>query len=73
VGAKALNITSASTSVSDVLITGSGVKATGKAVLEIASTGSTAAGGALLKVAHSGTGDPAAATSYIASFSQAGA
>jgi hypothetical protein len=71
VGAKALNITSASTSVSDVLITGSGVKATTKAVAEITSSGATAAGGAVLRV--SATGTPAAATSYLAVFTNAGA
>lgn len=73
VAAKAINIASASTTVSDVLIAGSGVKANTKAVVEVTSTGATAAGGALLRVAHAGTGDPAAATSYIAYFSQASA
>lgn len=73
VGAKAINITSASTSVSDVLIAGSGVKASAKAVVEITSTGSTAAGGSILRVAHAGTGDPASATSYLAIFSQSAA
>lgn len=72
-GGKALDIVSAATTVSDVLITASGVKASGKACLQVVSTGSTAAGGALLNVAHGGTGDPAAPTSYIASFSQASA
>jgi len=70
VGAKALNIASASTSVSDVLITGSGVKASTKAVAEITGSGATAAGGAILRV--SATGTPAAATSYLAVFTNAG-
>ena len=47
-GGVALDVIGAATSVSDVLITGSGVKATGKAVLEVASTGSTAAGGRMI-------------------------
>jgi len=67
VGAKALNIVSASTTVSDVLITGSGVKANNKACLEVVSTGATAAGGSLLRVA-SGASTPAAATSYLVDF-----
>ena len=67
VGAKALNIASASTSVSDVLITGSGAKANNKGVLEITSTGATAAGGSLLRVATT-SGTPAAATSYLVDF-----
>jgi hypothetical protein len=70
-GGKALNIISAATSVSDVLITGSGVKANTKGVVEITSTGATAAGGAILRV--SATGTPAAATSYLAVFTNAGA
>jgi hypothetical protein len=64
----ALDIIGAATTVSDVLITGSGAKADNKAVLEVTSTGSTAEGGAILRVTHSGTGDPAAATSYLADF-----
>lgn len=71
IGAKALNIVSASTSVSDVLITGSGVKASTKGVLEVTSSGATAAGGAVLRVSASGV--PAAATSYLAVFTNAAA
>lgn len=71
VGAKALNIASASTTVSDVLITGSGAKANTKASLEVTNSGATAAGGAVLRV--SATGTPAAATSYLAVFTNAGA
>lgn len=71
VGAKALNITSASTTVSDVLITGSGAKADNKAALEITSNAATAAGGSLLRVTNTGT--PAAATSYLVDFDNSGA
>lgn len=66
-GGETLNIISASTTVSDVLITGSGAKADNKAVLEVVSTGNTAAGGALLRVAPT-SGTPAAATSYLVDF-----
>lgn len=69
-GGVALNIVGAATSVSDVLITGSGVKATGKGTLEVTNSGATAAGGAVLKVGYSGT--PAAATSYLANFDYTG-
>jgi hypothetical protein len=71
VGAKALNITSASTTVSDVLITGSGVKANNKASLEVTNSGATAAGGSILRVTNTGT--PAAATSYLVDFDYGGA
>ena len=64
-GGKTINVVSACTSVSDVLITGSGVKASDKAVLEVSGTGNTAAGGSILRVTNVG-GTPAAAT---ASFS----
>ena len=67
-GAVALDVHGAATTVSDVLISGTGAKADNKAVLEVSSVGSTAAGGALLRVVHAGTGDPAAATSYLADF-----
>lgn len=70
-GGKALNIVGAATSVSDVLITTSGVKANTKASLEVTGNGATAAGGAMLRVASTGT--PAAATSYLAVFTNAGA
>jgi len=70
-GGKALNIVSAATSVSDVLITSSGVKASTKAALEVTTSGATAAGGAALRVSQTGT--PAAATSYLAVFTNAGA
>ena len=68
---KALNIISASTTVSDVLITGSGVKANNKASLEVVNSGATAAGGSILRVTNSGT--PAAATSYLVDFDYSGA
>jgi hypothetical protein len=70
-GGKALNIVGAATSVSDVLITTSGVKASTKASLEVTGSGATAAGGAMLRVAATGT--PAAATSYLAVFTNASA
>ena len=70
-GGVALNITGAATSVSDVLITGSGVKADNKAVLEVTGSGATAAGSSILRVTASGT--PAAATSYLAEFDYSGA
>jgi len=72
VAATALNIVSASTTVSDVLITGSGVKASDKAVLEVSGTGATAAGGSIFRVTNVG-GTPAAATSYLAEFNYVGA
>jgi hypothetical protein len=71
VAAKALNIASASTTVSDVLITGSGVKANNKASLEVVNTGATAAGGSILRVINTGT--PAAATSYLVDLDYGGA
>ena len=67
VGARALNIVSASTTVSDVLITGSGVKADNKAYLQVGGNGATAAGGSQFRVASTG-GTPAAATSYLVDF-----
>jgi hypothetical protein len=70
-GAKAINVVSISTTVSDVLITGSGVKADNKAVLEVVGSGATAAGGSILRV--TGTGTPAAATSYLVDFDYSGA
>lgn len=70
-GGKALNIIGAATSVSDVLITGSGVKADNKASLEVVNTGATAAGGSVLRVTNTGT--PAAATSYLVDFDYSGA
>lgn len=69
-GGKALNIIGAATSVSDVLITGSGVKADNKGVLEVAGSGAIAAGGAVLRVV--GTGTPAAATSYLVDLDASG-
>jgi hypothetical protein len=71
VGARAIDVISAATSVSDVRITGSGVKASTKGVLEVTSSGATAAGGAVLRVSASGV--PAAATSYLAVFTNAAA
>lgn len=70
VGAKALDVISASTTVDDVLITGSGVKASTKASLQVVNSGNTAAGGSILRVA-SGASTPAAATSYLAEFTYA--
>jgi hypothetical protein len=71
VGAVALDIHGIATSVSDVLITGTGVKADNKAVLEVTSSGATAAGSSVLRVTATGT--PAAATSYLAEFDYSGA
>jgi hypothetical protein len=68
---KALNIVSAATTVSSVLITGSGVKANNKADLEVTNSGATAAGGSILRVTNTGT--PAAATSYLVDFDYSGA
>ena len=70
-GAVALDIISAATTVSCVLITGSGVKANNKASLEVVNTGATAAGGSTFRVSNTGT--PAAATSYLADFDYTGA
>ncbi len=69
-GGETLNIISACTTVSDVLITSSGAKANNKAALEVTTSGATAAGGAVLRVTHSG--DPAAATGYLADFDSTG-
>lgn len=59
----ALNVVSAATTVSDVLITGSGVKSDNKAVLEVTSSGARSAGSAVVRIASTGT--PAANTSYL--------
>ena len=72
VAGRSINIASACTTVSDVLITGSGVKANNKGVLEVVSTGATAAGGSLLRVATT-SGTPATATSYLVDFDYSGA
>lgn len=69
-GGIALNVAGAATSVDDVLISGSGVKASGKGSLRVTNSGATAAGGAVLYV--SATGTPAAATSYLAAFDNSG-
>lgn len=71
VGAKALNIVSGSTTVSDVLITGSGVKSDNKAVLDVTSSGATAAGGSIVRITNTGT--PAATTSYLLDIDYTGA
>jgi hypothetical protein len=71
VAAKAINVASASTTVSDVLITGSGVKANNKASLEVTNSGATAAGGSIFRVTNTGT--PAAATSYLVDLDYGGA
>lgn len=70
-GGKALNIIGAATSVSDVLITTSGVKANNKGALEVTNSGATAAGGSILRVTN--TGEPAAATSYLVDLDYSGA
>jgi len=70
-GAKAIDVVSAATTVSCVLITGSGVKADNKASLEVVNSGATAAGGSVLRVTNSG--EPAAATSYLVDFDYSGA
>ena len=71
VGAKAVNVVTAATTVSSVLITGTGVKANNKADLEVTNNGATAAGGSILRVTNTGT--PAAATSYLVDFDYSGA
>jgi hypothetical protein len=71
VGAKTVSVVSASTTVDDVLIAGSGVKADNKATLQVTNSGATAAGGSTLRVIDTGT--PAAATSYLVDFDRAGA
>jgi len=71
VGANAISVISAATTVSDVLITGSGVKANNKASLEVTNSGATAAGGSIFRVTNTGT--PAAATSYLVDFDYSGA
>lgn len=68
---RSINVISAATSVSSVLITGSGVKADNKADLEVTNSGATAAGGSILRVTNTGT--PAAATSYLVDFDYSGA
>ena len=68
---QAINVISAATTVSSVLITGSGVKANNKADLEVTNNGATAAGGSILRVTNTGT--PAAATSYLVDFDYSGA
>ena len=70
-GAKAIDVVSAATTVSCVLITSSGVKANNKASLEVTNSGATAAGGSILRVTNNGT--PAAATSYLVDFDYSGA
>ena len=69
-GGVALNVVGAATTVDDVLITGSGAKASAKASLQVVNSGNTAAGGSILRVA-SGASTPAAATSYLAEFTYA--
>ncbi len=68
---RAINISSASTAVSDVLITATGAKADNKACLEATNNGATAAGGSILRITNTGT--PAAATSYLIDFDYSGA
>jgi hypothetical protein len=70
-GGKALNVVSAATTVSDVLVTGSGAKADNKACIEATNSGATAAGGSILRISNTGT--PAAATSYLVDFDYTGA
>jgi hypothetical protein len=70
-GAVALAVSSASTTVSDVTFTGSGIKETTKSVVAITNgTAANKAGSSLLRVA-SGASTPAAATSYLAEFTYA--
>lgn len=70
-GAVALDVHGAATSVDDVLITTTGVKANNKAALQVTNSGATAAGGSVLRVINTGT--PAAATSYLVDFDYSGA
>lgn len=70
-GGKAVNVSSASTTVSDVLVTGTGAKADNKACIEATNNGATAAGGSILRITNTGT--PAAATSYLVDFDYGGA
>ena len=71
VGAVALDVHGVATTVSDVLITTTGVKADNKAALEVTNSGATAAGGSIFRVTNTGT--PAAATSYLVDFDYGGA
>jgi hypothetical protein len=70
-GAVALDVHGVATSVSDVLITTTGVKANNKASLEVTNSGATAAGGSIFRVTNTGT--PAAATSYLVDLDYSGA
>lgn len=70
-GGIALNVIGAATTVDDVLIACTGVKANNKASLQVTNSGATAAGGSILRVINTGT--PAAATSYLVDFDYSGA
>ena len=70
-GGIALNVIGAATTVDDVLIACTGVKANNKASLQVTNNGATAAGGSILRVINTGT--PAAATSYLVDFDYSGA
>lgn len=64
-GGQALNIIGASTSVDDVLITGSDAHTSNLATLQVTNSGNTAALGSILRVKQSGT---PTATSYLVEF-----
>lgn len=69
-GNVAVTISGASTTVDEVLISGTGAHASGKGEVRVTNSGATAAGGAVLFV--SATGTPAAATGYLAKFDNSG-
>lgn len=69
-GALCMDINGAATSVDDVNITGTGVKADNTGVLNVTGSGAIAAGGSVLRVTTIGT--PAAATSYMVDFDASG-
>lgn len=64
-GGKILDLVGASTSVDDVLITGSGAHTSNLATLQVTNSGNTAAAGSILRIAQSGT---PTATSYLVEF-----
>lgn len=69
-GNVAVTISGASTTVDEVLISGTGAHASAKGELRVTNSGATAAGGAVFIA--SATGTPAAATGYLAFFDNSG-
>lgn len=68
-GGISIDVSAASTTVSAVDIDGTGAQANNIGLLDAASSGATAAGGSVLRVTQSG--EPAAATGYLADFDNA--